>query len=107
MSNYSDAIDAGNYFNGSVCVNCLTYLANDEKPQDVTEWNYARVVLNLNEYDVVLGHIAEDSHPGEPCDDDSECTQTDFSRRPCSLCGTQLAGSRDDVIMVAYSDFRE
>jgi hypothetical protein len=89
-----------NHTRGSVCVDCLIGLANGEWPEVGENWTddqETHVREGLARYEFMLGHIADEAHPGEECDEDRECEHTTFSSSYCDLCNTGLAGSRDDV----------
>lgn len=109
MSTFSEALETGNFVAGSVCVDCLFILANGDWPEVGENWTQAQqdaATSTLADYEVSLGHLhsgewSECYHKGEPCGDDCDCEQNTFSYSPCSVCNSTLAGSRDDVTMVA------
>lgn len=85
---------------GSVCVDCLMGLANGDWPEVGENWTEEQenhVIEGLTQFEFTLGHIAEEVHPGEDCDEDMECPRTEFSWSRCDLCNSSLGGSRDDV----------
>jgi hypothetical protein len=85
---------------GSVCVDCLFILANGDWPEVGENWTQDQqnhVQQGLIDYEFTLGHLSEEVHPGEECDEDQECSRTTFSSTYCDLCNSSLAGSRDDV----------
>lgn len=106
---YADALDTGNFIAGSVCVDCLFILTNGDWPTVGENWTQAQqdaAESVLNDYDVTLGHLHSGEwskcfHKDEPCEDDCDCTHTTFSNSRCYLCESTLAGSRDDVTMIA------
>jgi hypothetical protein len=55
------------------------------------------VIEGLTRFEFTLGHIADEAHPGEDCDEDMECSRTSFSWSRCDLCNSSLGGSREDV----------
>jgi hypothetical protein len=92
---------------GHICVDCLMLLANGDWPCDMSESElaeYRQAIESHPNYslEMTLGHLCDspDSncwHAGKPCEDDCDCERDDFSTMPCDMCGSYLAGSREDV----------
>lgn len=99
----------GDCAHGVVCVTCAQMLANgessdyDEFTED--ERNAYDEACNRTMSDwgsVTLGHFHDSysgcSHAGIECTDiECDCARSYFSRTPCSMCDSYLAGEREDV----------
>ncbi|MCK0441051.1 hypothetical protein MUG78_16750 [Gordonia alkaliphila] len=80
-----------------VCVDCYSELGgvleNPDPAWDRSAFDRAREGYG----DITYGHFAEQVHPGEECDEDTECGQITYSKSPCELCGSSLHGAREVV----------
>lgn len=108
MNKYASAIETGHFVDGSVCVDCLFGLANGDWPEVGEDWTPEQAETSartLAQYDATLGHMhsgpfSQCYHNGAECEDDCDCDRAEFSRACCSVCGSNLAGSRHDVILI-------
>lgn len=89
-----------------LCIDCLMLAANGETPHEYDEKeaaDYLAVVdHNTRGYWATLGHDHDSdrcSHSGTECKEDCDCEQTYFSASQCGMCGTTLAGSREDATL--------
>lgn len=113
MNTYAQVVESGNFVTGSVCIDCLMWIANGDDSGASEEWDHAAADATLAAYDVTLGHFHHGQfdtrcwHFGRDCDDVpdcyQECEQTTFATTSCSVCNSPLAGSRNDVVMIERS----
>lgn len=109
MSKYGNAIEAGDFYDGAICSDCTSALANGDTSGNSEEWNEAKYLETLAEYDVNLGAVHSGPyahscwHSPEACEDDCTCTRTELSPHPCDMCGTDDEGTRESVVMVRRS----
>lgn len=117
MGAYSECLNQGLFVATVACQDCLLEHANGQVDSDsrtAEQIDHARQVAA--DYDITTGHVhtgpyAEQScfHAGEECPDsqDCDCERTDFSGTECGMCGTRLAGYRNDMIFIARTDLNQ
>lgn len=96
-----------NHTTGHICVDCLMLEANGDLPPEMTKAERAGYLTSIENHpnaslEMTLGHLhdspdANCCHAGEDCQDDCDCTQNAFATMPCDMCGSHLAGYREDV----------
>jgi len=103
---FAAVMNTGEFVIGSVCADCMFYIANGEHYGRPNQAVAAKLFSTLNKYEVTFGHSHKDNewddercyHFGSNCSADCDCEATDFSNSPCFGCETRTAGARFDVI---------
>lgn len=111
---FAAVTDTGEFVDGSVCVDCMFYLANGEVENPDSDWSLERLKANLEIYNITLGHLHSENrwdrrcfHLGSECEDDCMCDTDDFvAYSSCLGCDSTLGGSRHDVIAINHDLLR-
>lgn len=111
MATYGELMDAGEFFAGTLCPECISMLVNGENTAtngEESDWDAAKYQETIREWDITRGHVcsgewADSScwHEGVECRDIfCNCDFRMHSREECSACGDTKHGERHDVTMI-------
>lgn len=107
LNHFAAVLISGEFSYGKLCEDCMFQHANGDVENDSrTAAELEIAEKNCAAYEFTLGHLHDGEwsarcwHSNSNCEEDCDCERDDFNSDPCSMCGTGLAGYRNDCIII-------